>query len=455
MDGLEEALLAKIKFGEKPDVSNQISNVSDRGEKPKEEKQEQKPKPLPEPISFNDEWDHVPPPQETPILKRNDGETFVPKGDVGIVTAPGGVGKTQFALQFGRSVATGADFLDFKAEPGEVLCLFGEEPEKEIRKRNWKAYSKEPDMKSQRPWKGRREDLKEYLHFMALKGFNCAFMKDLNKVPVPDNLNTVKTEFFNHVKEITKRFKELTLIIIDPLSRFLGPNDANDAQVGTALIQLCEELSMEHPNNPTVLISAHTNKDAYNKKQDQGSLRGTSSFGDGARFMLALERIEPSAFGSSFDTRSGKRTYFHTKRTVEAAEELMKKKYQHVLVLKITKANGIQDYSSIFAMDKQGAMVALTENDRKILFPPERSGKKEYAKASDDDVLPGSEQEDAGEPGHNASAKCPQDKPGQSVKAKVTAGSGGKPGGKKKAKQEAEDEEALLEAMSMGTGGKP
>jgi hypothetical protein len=83
------------------------------------------------------------------------------------------------------------------------------------------------------------------------------------------------------------------LIVLDPQSRFAGPDVESDNSAATRLMQVLERFT-SLPGNPAVLISHHVAKHARgsNKPVDGAvAIRGSSAIVDGARWAATLETV--------------------------------------------------------------------------------------------------------------------------------------------------------------------
>jgi hypothetical protein len=82
------------------------------------------------------------------------------------------------------------------------------------------------------------------------------------------------------------------LIVIDPLSRFAGPDAEKDNAAATRFVQCLEALAKAGGPKPgaTVIVAHHTNKVSRDGKANLSSTasRGSSAFTDGARFQCGL-----------------------------------------------------------------------------------------------------------------------------------------------------------------------
>ena len=82
------------------------------------------------------------------------------------------------------------------------------------------------------------------------------------------------------------------VVILDPLSRFAGPDVEVDNAAATRLIQVLERFT-QLPGAPTILVAHHTNKSSRDKDSERSSsaVRGSSALVDGARWVGDLEPV--------------------------------------------------------------------------------------------------------------------------------------------------------------------
>ena len=128
------------------------------------------------------------------------------------------------------------------------------------------------------------------------------------------------------------------MIILDPISRFLGPDSENDNIAATFFISLLEKITLELRGKPTLLFGHHMSKQGLNNPEtNQTAARGASAITDGARWQTNLEFVI---------TKNGKRE-------------------QNKLNLKVVKSNftAIPERPHRLKRDKNGFLVSDEENN--------------------------------------------------------------------------------------------
>ena len=236
------------------------------------------------------EWLDAAPPPRPQLLTTAEGDPFLSRGKVGMLVAPGGSGKTQALAQLAVAVATGGCWLDnyrapvptpaWKATPpGHVLLALGEEDLAEVQRRVWFATHNHIAQDKQ-------AHLCTHLWPWGLAGVNVGM------VDADGNATEWANELLTHLKQLSVQW---SLIVLDPLSRWGGPNVELDNHVATRAIELLELLT-QLPGAPAVLVSHHSNKGMLRggkegQASDQTAARGASALVDGARWVANLERV--------------------------------------------------------------------------------------------------------------------------------------------------------------------
>ena len=200
---------------------------------------------------------------------------FMPAGKVAMLVAPGGTGKTQCLVQLAVCVASGLPWLDSFAvpDPGPVLLVLGEEDMAEIHRRV------RGTVDAMHAW-GFAAQIEENLHVLSLCGRPAGLTDKNGDV----------TDFFNAVHGgLAASDIPWRLVILDPASRFLGPDAEKDNAAATRWIEAAERLT-QLPSAPTILFAHHANKGALGGNTDQSAARGSSALTDGVRWQGNLER---------------------------------------------------------------------------------------------------------------------------------------------------------------------
>lgn len=215
------------------------------------------------------------------------------KGRVGMVAAPGGIGKSYLLLQLAMSVASGTDFLNgiFPVlEKGRVMALFAEDDEGNIHRRVQSiakhsleiASSSELDFSAPTPY-ANEAGLVDDLIIPSIIGHDLRFFKK-------EKDNYVETPLYKSFLSACKEISGLSLIVIDPVSRFFSENE-NDNQAATYFISLLERIAEE--TGATVIAIHHIaklsrNDTSIDKYLQQDAVRGASGFVNGVRWLLLL-----------------------------------------------------------------------------------------------------------------------------------------------------------------------
>lgn len=189
-------------------------------------------------------------------------------GDVGIVAAPGGTGKSFLLLEIAFSVALGETLLCGVTvkNAGKVRLLNFEEKEKTLRQRMiWICRN----FKCEFPV--------ENLFVSSLS--NCVF-------PLLNRFGKVNTEYVDALK---KQAEGMSLLILDPL-RMCHQADENDAGVMATLMQVLKDVG--ESTGAGVLVAHHSSKASILNGQGntQQSVRGSSALVDAARLVMTLSR---------------------------------------------------------------------------------------------------------------------------------------------------------------------
>lgn len=211
------------------------------------------------------------------------------EGIVAALVSPGGVGKTQIALQLCYSVTTGEPFLGKFAVPttGKILYLATEEPKEEIYRRLTlivkQTLSKIDDKKAR---KSKKEELKKLLE----KNFILASLLDEADFNLCPDDGPVKNQdrilkFVNEMKRPPK------LIVLDNQTQ-LYALDHSSTNLANLYTKTLRKLST---TGACVLTLAHTNKSSddqpLKKRLSTTSLMGSASFSNGCRTVIGLTRL--------------------------------------------------------------------------------------------------------------------------------------------------------------------
>ena len=203
-------------------------------------------------------------------------------GTVGMITAPGGTGKTFWMIQAAISIASYQQKIPFfggvwdtPKNGGRVVLLLAEDPLNILAHRvrsigKWLSTSYDiPKL---------TENLQENLEIHSLIGYQPCLMGSDGK---PDE----------RWLDMLKRTAEGTRLLgIDPLRRWHRGNEVDNGMM-MYLIQLMEGIAKD--SGCTILFSHHVNKLSMisGTGGEQGAARGASALTDGVRWQLNLTKM--------------------------------------------------------------------------------------------------------------------------------------------------------------------
>ena len=238
-------------------------------------------------------WFYNAPKPRTWLLRDNrhpDKAGVLPLGKAGQLIAEGGAGKTMAIIQLALAVATGTDWLGTfsVASPGRVLLLLGEEDQEEVHRR---IYAASRELQVSPP-------SDNTIMTFPLCGQSCSMLER------DESGNASETDFLRWMRDDYLRATRdylglpLRLIVLDPLSRFGGPDVEKDNAVGTRFIEVVESLSVE--SGATSLVNHHTNQVSRgpNGIISGASSRGVTSLHDGFRWQSAFAQLQGELKGT-------------------------------------------------------------------------------------------------------------------------------------------------------------
>ena len=220
-------------------------------------------------------------PELPSLIKDENGDVFIPKGIVAALIGAGGVGKTHWCTQLAMAIVLGKTFLGKynPQEKGHVALIVGENTDDDIHRVLRKTVLGLEDISS----KELKEASKRLL-VNSVTGLDASFT----------DRNGNQTTFYKKLlKGLIEKEPEAgwDLIIIDPASRFLGPNAEIDNAAATAFITLLESIIQNTKGKPTVLYAHHMSKNAIvSGKADSTASRGASGLTDGVRLQINLNQ---------------------------------------------------------------------------------------------------------------------------------------------------------------------
>lgn len=194
-------------------------------------------------------------------------------GEVGMLPAPGGTGKTFLMLQLAMSIATATPFADVWDAPrkGRVVFLTAEDTKQVLHHR---LYYMKPPIE----WK---DDITANMDVVSLAGSIPRLLT------VGKNRAAERGDWFEDMVSLATGAR---LLIVDPLSRFHSC-DENDASQMTMLVQTFEAIAKQ--TGAAIIFTHHSNKGAqqHGSGATQSSARGSSALTDGVRWQMNLWKM--------------------------------------------------------------------------------------------------------------------------------------------------------------------
>ena len=210
------------------------------------------------------------------------GRPSLAMGRTALESASGGTGKTTTLVQLAVAVALGLSWAGFKVEtPGCVVLACAESDAKLMRRQLWRAANSFGLSREQ------RERVVTQIVVMPLAG------KEVNLLRGTAENDLERTEFLAqfraHLEKLaTDEGFAWSLIALDPLARFAGPDVERDNASATRFAQAIETLCTL-PGSPAVIVAHHSSKNSI--RMGNNDTRGVSGLRDAFRTELLLNKL--------------------------------------------------------------------------------------------------------------------------------------------------------------------
>lgn len=209
---------------------------------------------------------------------------FIPEGIVSMLVSPGGCGKTYVLLQAAVALATGQKWLGTFTPTMKCKSLVVLAEEGRVFAHNRMKHIVDCMQLSDQ----HLEMVYNNIHLLPMSGGLCRFTDSKGK----------STDNLKYFKEYLENHPDIKFVVLDPASRFLGPNCEIDNAAATDWVAAVSELT-QIKSSPTIIVSHHANKSAIRPLNgskdaifDQSITRGASGLVDGVRLVLGMQKKE-------------------------------------------------------------------------------------------------------------------------------------------------------------------
>lgn len=201
---------------------------------------------------------------------------------VGFLNGSGGQGKSRLIFQMLCSLATGIDFIgimkNLKKQKVSYITTEDDKDECSLRLKN---IMRNTNLNTSASNEEIINDLKKNLHIYSKTG-NAPYLFRQGDY-------RGKFEPTENIKWLNDIASKSRLVVLDPLSHFIGPLDENsNSDMGMFMSEI---KGIASRNNCAILILHHMNKGAATNEVSQNNSRGASSLVDTARLQLSLTPI--------------------------------------------------------------------------------------------------------------------------------------------------------------------
>lgn len=239
-------------------------------------------------IKFVDKiWLTTPAPEKQSLVQIYDQGTlknFIPRGIVVSLVGAGGIGKTHWLTQLALSVVCGFDFLGkYPVKRGYVFMALGENNEEDMQRLIKKTFDGLIG--------GSSNDM--YPHYVHEISSRLAILSVAGKDSSLITKNYTESDFYKSFLESLIEMEPdegWDLVILDPISRFLGAEAETDNAAATYFISRLENIILNLKGKPTIIFGHHMSKNSEGKSQADS--RGSSAITDGVRLQINLSPIK-------------------------------------------------------------------------------------------------------------------------------------------------------------------
>lgn len=233
-----------------------------------------------------------PPRREYMLTDSRSTRPVMVRSKLALLAGKGGAGKTMALLQLAVAVATGSTWFGAGGwetrAPGRVALLLGEEDQPELMRRLHHTFRRLKFSPTQ------IERAVKNITLLPLAGVGVALTHEADggSGGLPETARAGEIRQFLQVAAAAGA--PFDLVIIDPLSRFAGPDVEKDNAAATRFIQVVETFSAPECGSPAVIIAHHLRKLGKDEDAEASDLiRGSVGLVDGVRWAGVLNQMKP------------------------------------------------------------------------------------------------------------------------------------------------------------------
>lgn len=227
-------------------------------------------------------WFSTVPDDYEPLLLRPDGENYMLRGFSGILSAPGGTGKSTAALQLAVSLITGRPWLDIyevgaSVLPGSKVAYLGGEHTPSLIHQALLNISEELELDE-----SEQAALEELLVPLPLlgEGFHVLRHDGYGNVTPTPAFETLEAQLYDHAGD-----EGFAAVIVDTVNRLAGVEVEVSNDLAARFIEALETLTLA-PGTPAILALHHTSK--QDQTVGRATPRGATALKDNPRFVAEM-----------------------------------------------------------------------------------------------------------------------------------------------------------------------
>ncbi len=212
----------------------------------------------------------------------------LPLGQVGVLAAPRGTGKTSLLLALASATATGTQFLPCgsNSPASNVLIYDTELPPTILAQRLYafgQMYRQNPGMPAD--WS---DMLRTHLHIYAMQGTTSTLLFSFSRNNRAETTITPTRNY--HSLRSAALQTQPRLIVVDPARRIHDGDENDSAQVTLLLLQL---ESLAHDTGAAIVFAHHANKASMlsGAGAESYAARGTTAWTDNAKWQLNMQTM--------------------------------------------------------------------------------------------------------------------------------------------------------------------